>query len=150
MDVATGTLKRWTGWLRHSNRMTNCLRIPQAQVQEYQQSLEDKVAQRTSQLELASQEAQRLAEEAQAASRAKSQFLANMSHEIRTPMNGVLGMTELLLTTHSLDTRQRHLTKTIQQSGEALLAIINDILDFSKIEAGNSAGAIGFQCAGNR
>ena len=74
-------------------------------------------------------------DQAEAASRAKSQFLANMSHEIRTPMNGVLGMAELLLAT-GLDTRQRYFAETVRRSGEALLHVINDILDFSKIEAG--------------
>jgi signal transduction histidine kinase len=36
---------------------------------------------------------------ADAANRAKSEFLANMSHEIRTPLNGIIGVTELLLAT---------------------------------------------------
>ncbi|MBN2369981.1 MAG: response regulator [Vicinamibacteria bacterium] len=81
---------------------------------------------------------ERLADEAQAANRAKSAFLANMSHEIRTPMNGLLGMAGLLLGT-KLDARQRRFAEQIEGSGESLLSVINDVLDFSKIEAGKLA-----------
>ncbi len=109
---------------------------------DYNKRLEQKVAERTEELDqknadlkIALKEIESAKKEAESANRAKGVFLANMSHEIRTPMNAILGMTDITLRRSELEPKIKHNLTIVRNSANFLLKLINDILDFSKIEA---------------
>lgn len=114
--------------MAHSfNDLAQTLESRNRAIEEGQRQLEEMVARRTRQLELANKELQH-------ASEAKSRFLSNMSHELRTPLSSVVILSDLLI--NSDDREKCHdYARRIQHSAQMLNDLVRDILDFAKIEA---------------
>ena len=114
------------------------LQLSHQELENYAQTLELKVQQRTQELlekNIALEKAKLAAE---AANRAKSAFLANMSHELRTPLNAILGFSQLLNRDPTLEPHHKDQIDIISRSGNHLLNLINEVLELSKIEAGKA------------
>jgi len=80
----------------------------------------------------------RLFQEAQEASRAKSDFLAVVSHELRTPLTTIMGYTDLLLAgvPAPLPDPSRAFVDRIRTASWHLLGVIEQILLYARMDVG--------------
>ncbi len=122
----------------------------QERLRRLNRGLENRVAERTEEIELAKLDLERRVEErtaemrkaivlAENASRAKSEFLAHMSHELRTPLNAIMGFSQIWENETFGEIghpKYKEYAGDINVASQHLLALITDILDVSKVEAG--------------
>jgi len=97
-------------------------------------ALEERVRERTTELEAANQELAEAKDVAERANRAKSEFLSRMSHELRTPLNAILGFGQLMETS-TLVPDDVESVQQILKGGRHLLDLINEVLDIARIES---------------
>ncbi len=118
------------------------------QLKKAHESLENRVRERTLEVENMNKRLQKKVVESQIFTKAlrkakqkaeesdrlKSAFLANLSHEIRTPMNAILGCADLLNDKELPPAIIDEYLDIIRMSGNHLLQIIDDIIDISELE----------------
>lgn len=99
--------------------------------------LEEKVKERTQELETKNEQLKVALEKADAANRLKQAFLNNISHEIRTPLNGIVGFRSLLKDQSvSLEEKIDYID-IMQESSTRLINTITRFLDISLLHSGN-------------
>ncbi|UCG81760.1 MAG: HAMP domain-containing histidine kinase, partial [Desulfobacterales bacterium] len=104
--------------------------------------LEEKVRQRTRELEISNQELRSIQNELVEANMVKSEFMSIASHELRTPLTTLLGYSELLLTRPLTKSQQKEFLGFINEESIRLRNIVDDLLDISRIESQKDFGFV--------
>lgn len=138
VDQFRQTASRLEALMREKDSYSRQLLATAQELADLNETLEQKIAERTQSLENANEMLGLSNRRIQEADRLKSEFLANMSHELRTPLNAVIGFSELLLEKipGPVTPDQEQCLQDILSAGTHLLTLINEILDLSKVEAG--------------
>lgn len=103
----------------------------------YEHELEERVKERTTELQKTTLAMIEAKEKAESMNRLKSNFLANITHELRTPLNGIIGLTTLqqMSCEETNDEEGIERSTEITNSAYRLLDTVNDILDLARIES---------------
>ncbi len=124
------------------NQMAEDLARSNEELDQYSRTLEEKVQQRTKQLEDTIQELRTMQNELIEVNMVKSEFLSIASHELRTPLTTLLGYSELLLTRPLTESQRREFLGFINEESIRLSKIIDDLLDISRIESQKEFGFV--------
>lgn len=98
--------------------------------------LEQRVAERTAQIEISLKKAEDARRESDEANQLKDQFLAVLSHELRTPLNAITGWAHMLQAGGLDKETQVKAVETINRNALLQARLISDLLDVSRIVSG--------------
>lgn len=125
-----GKVRERKSWIRDElSDLTETFNEMSDELMMQYEKLEERVQQRTAELELSKKAAE-------AANESKTLFIANISHELKTPLNGILGMCAVCMQEDDPQRLKRSLG-IIYKSGDLLLNLLTDLLTFSKNEVGH-------------
>jgi signal transduction histidine kinase len=100
--------------------------------------LEDKVEQRTKELQRSNEKLEQVVEQLKTVDKAKSEFISIASHQLRTPISIIRGYISMLMDGDfgKVPEEQRPILDKAQSSVKQLINIVEDILNASRIEQG--------------
>ncbi len=114
-------------------------------LESYRQRLEDKVLERTQELQQKNSELLQLMESLQQLNREKTEFLRLAAQDIQNPLSSIQELSVLIQRTVESLSRQELLNfvHIIEVSSQRMVGLIKDLLDMNAIESGNLRLAVG-------